>query len=199
MPRRVDGEGLKRNVEGYAQYFGGTVAVDLARGLLYKGRMFRPEMPLTKEEFLSLNPKMIGDFGTDVRNYITFKADGVIVYLCDVFIDVSLQNTIVKTPLTGLKGTVKEYVCGEDYKVTISGSLISDRQDAYPIKELRKFIELLEKEKPIKVASVYLDAFKIDTLVLESYKIPQSGSKFMNQQSFSLNFISDMDVKLEIS
>jgi len=199
--RRIGGEWLRGNLERFsAQIIVGSMA-QAAKGGLYKRNLgLRQYEPLTKEEMLAFNSD--GKInGFDVRNAIRFKSQksGKFFDLINVTVDVMRQNKIVTTSLSGLKVSVKEFIYAEDYKVIISGMLLNEKPNAYPIDDLKQFIDVLEDEGQIAVASVYLNTFGIDKLVLEKYDIPQSKNKYVNQQDFTLTFLSDNDVELEIS
>jgi hypothetical protein len=197
IPKRIDDGRLMRNLAGAAEFLAVGTSVRLAKEALYSSGL-KPANPelLTKEDLLSFGEK--GLYGQDARNTIFLVApESDIITLMSGTIDVGLRNTIVKTPLTGRKGTVKEHVCAEDYTVEISGDLVGNTQNAYPLEELRELVKLIETEGQIEIASVFLEAFDIRTCVLEWYKIPQKGAKFANTQNFTLYFLSDTPVDLK--
>jgi hypothetical protein len=200
--RRFDGTRLKENLERFGVQFGVGTGIEIGRSQHYKSNLKYAEKllekPLTKEEMLALDDSKMYDF--IIRNAIAFISKNKYnYYLTNVNINVTRQNKIVTTALTGLKNSVKEFVYAEDYKVIVSGMLLNEKPNAFPINDLRSVIKMLEDEGQIAVESIYLNAFEIDTLVLESYDIPQSGNKYVNQQDFTLTFLSDKDVELEFN
>lgn len=197
IPKNLEQRAVARNLASTADIWAIGAAVQAAKKLGYSHALqpLNPD-PVTNDEKLSMGHK--GQFGLDARNAIYFLVEGsdLLVTLIDVKINVTRKNTIVSTPLPGQKGTVKEYIKGMDYQVKINGNLINYKPNAYPIEELREFIRLVETEGQVKVSSVFLDAFGIDTLVLENYTVNQSEGKYSNVQPFVLNFLSDEDVNL---
>lgn len=138
----------------------------------------------------------VSEFGKPIRNKVILQlGDDAFIDFQSVKIDVTQQNTIVKTPLVGRTGTVKEYVKAEDHIVTLTGDLFSkmDKREAYPYEELVELLKILKEKGRVRAVSKYLEAFSIDYLVLENYQLNQSNNKYINQQHFSLKFISDLD------
>lgn len=115
-----------------------------------------------------------------------------------VLIDVSQQKQIIKTPIQGVAGTVKEYISKGDYQITIRGALVSESSVLYPTTEVQQLKEYLEAEVAIGVASRFLDdIFDIQNIVVESFGFPQKeGSQ--NQQLFEISAVSDEPIELTV-
>lgn len=105
-------------------------------------------------------------------------------------IDLTSENTIVKTPLVKIAGTVKEFIQSSDYQIFITGDLVRDSK-AYPIEALYRLKNILRTADMIQISNVKCQAFDIDQVVLVSAKFPDN--KYVNVQAFSLQFLSDFD------
>ena len=141
-----------------------------------------------------LNEK--SEFGKNIRNKVILKINAnTSIEFLNIKIDVTQQNTIVKTALTGRVGTVKEYIKAEDHTVTMTGDLVSKMafREAYPYDFLIMLLTVLKEKGRIAVVSKYLEAFGINNLVLESYQLNQSNNKYINTQHFNLKFVSDLE------
>ena len=155
-----------------------------------------------------LKPSM---FGTPVFSNLEIKpfsydtldgeniqiANGIIIDT--VIITVTQTKNIVKTPIQGRNGTVKEYVSDGDYLIEISGAIVSPDR-TYPQTEVNELIQILKAPLAIPADSLiseYLNWFDIHSIVIESYDFPQTeGTR--NQQEFRISAVSDIPVELEI-
>lgn len=122
------------------------------------------------------------------------EADGnseVILRIDTALITVSQTRNIVKTPIAGRPGTVKEYISDGDFIIDIKGAIISKYPLVYPREEVRLLIELLGLPKQIPVASEFLQLFDIDSIVVEQYDIAEKlGSR--NEVPFQIQALSDL-------
>jgi len=204
IPRRVDDGRLVGNLGRGVEYFGVGSSVLRGREMLYRLGMKTDvgyyEGVLGDDDVLSLGYRHWGCFGLEGRNEVAFKSgrDGLVMLLRDVLIDVTLQNTIVRTVLTGMRGTVKEYVSADDYRIVVSGGLVDGMRGRFPLDDMCQFVDVLEDEGEIAVGSVFLNKLGIDRVVMEGYRFPQSENRFVNEQRFSVNFLSDRGVELDI-
>ncbi len=159
--------------------------------------LLTPSEVLTLEEMLLVNKKST-PYGSADRNVIMFKFEDITAELTGAKISVTRKNTIVSTALTGRTGTVKEYIRGEDYQISITGELINtnaSKPTAYPVEQLKVLVKLLAVEDQVQISSAYLNIFDISTVVLKSCLFNQS-SKYVNTQPFKFEFLSDNDVDL---
>jgi hypothetical protein len=105
-------------------------------------------------------------------------------------ITVTQPRNIVKTPIQGRNGTVKEYISDGDFEVNIKGVIISPYPIVYPEDDVKLFIELMGLPKQIPVASKFLQMFSITDLVIENYNIAEKlGSR--NEVPFEISAVSD--------
>ena len=115
-----------------------------------------------------------------------------------VLYTVSMNKTIVKTPIQGRNGTVKEYISDGDFSVTIRGMITSESPNVYPEDEVKKLYEICSVQKEIEISSRYLnDVFGITNLVVEKYDFPQAKG-FQNVQMFSMSCVSDDPIELTV-
>ena len=115
-----------------------------------------------------------------------------------VLIDVSQQKQIIKTPIQGVSGTVKEYISMGDYQVKVRGALVDQSAQRYPQEQAQQLREFLEVEDSIAIASRFLnDIFEVHKLVIESFSFPQVEG-FQNVQLFEFSAISDDPIELTV-
>ncbi len=186
---------------------------------LVKPKLFRPGKGIesNKEDEYKVGELVQDDvertslFGTPVFSNLEIKpfsydtldgeniqiANGIIIDT--VIFTVTQTKNIVKTPIQGRNGTVKEYVSDGDYLIEISGAIVSPDR-TYPQTEVNELIQILKAPTAIPADSLiseYLNWFDIHSIVIESYDFPQTeGTR--NQQEFRISAVSDIPVELEI-
>ncbi len=179
-----------------------TTAVALAKARIYKTILHAHVNTGIADFALSLDnkPSSHSTAGSYVkRNNVVLKSYDGLTEIEFMVVDVkaSPSNTIVKTPLVGRSGTVKEYIQANDYKVTITGSVYTDSHDSFPLYELQALDKILKTEKQVMVANIFLQLLGITKLVFESGDY-YASKKHVNAFDFSLNFSSDEDYDLII-
>lgn len=106
-------------------------------------------------------------------------------------ITVSQPKIIVKTPIAGRNGTVKEYISDDDFMIEIAGAIVSPYPNVFPREEVSLLLELLSLPKQIPIACEFLQLFGIDSIVVEDKRVSQRmGSR--NEVPFSIYAISDL-------
>lgn len=138
-----------------------------------------------------VNERGLGDLGKDASqfglsvfdildfdsvSYTTLEGDFITVSalsMATVLVDVSQSKNVVKTPVSGRNGTVKEYVSDGDYIVNIKGVLVGDGIDVLPDGLKNDLIGFCKAPKPINIASPLLASHGIYTIVIDSYNFPQ--------------------------
>ena len=164
----------------------------------------KPKVYQVEEEKIQENPFLETDLsilGTPVFSRLsltdTERSDNSIV-LDTALIDLNMNKNIVTTPISGKKGTFKEFVSEGDYSITIKGVLFS-KDEGYPLKEVNRLVSICQSKKSLKASSEFLSLFKIYNLVIQSYSIGQSEKQgFLNIQPFTLNCISDEPLELSL-
>ena len=186
---------------------------------LVKPKLFRPGKGIesNKEDEYKVG-ELIQDeaertslFGTPVFSNLEIKpfsydtldgeniqiSNGIIIDT--VIFTVTQTKNIIKTPIQGRNGTVKEYVSDGDYLIEISGAIVSPDR-TYPQTEVNELIQILKAPIAIPADSLiseFLNWFDIHSIVVESYDFPQTeGTR--NQQEFRISAVSDIPVELEI-
>ena len=101
-----------------------------------------------------------------------------IVEFIDAKVRVNKSNTIVETPLTGIKGTVKEYISAQDYSIEIKASLFTGMPGYFPYDEMEALNELLDVPESLKIASKILEIYGVQDVVMESADFDQNEQKF---------------------
>jgi len=120
------------------------------------------------------------------------------VVLDTCLVTVSQNKTIIKTPIQGRNGTVKEYISDGDYAVTIRGLIASESSKAYPEKEVKNLVDACKVQQEVEIVSTFLNkVFGINDLVIESYSLPQTEG-YENMQLFELNGVSEEPAELII-
>ena len=115
---------------------------------------------------------------------------GTVIEIIDARINVTQQNTIKSTPVTGRAGTVKELIQKQDYEIVVNGNLIGER-NKFPYDALHKLEIILNEEKSFEAKSVLLEAFGIDWVVLKTVTFEQKEQKYFNTLPFTMTFESD--------
>ena len=115
-----------------------------------------------------------------------------------VLIVVDQTKNIVKTPIQGRNGTVKEYISDGDYMVNIQGMIVSPYPLVFPKEELDLLIKFCLVGEQIPVTSFFLDMFGITDIVIETYKVSEKrGSR--NEVPFEINASSDRPIEFQLN
>lgn len=145
--------------------------------------------------------------GTPVLSNLVFSGgnyeiDGKIVefqgiQLDTVIIAVSQAKRVIKTPVQGKNGTIKEYVSDGDYMVTVNGVMTTRITDKYPSDEVEAFIKLMKVPEALEFASEFVDRFGSFNLVVEDYSLPQVEG-MRNSQPFTISMVTDNTIELQL-
>lgn len=111
-------------------------------------------------------------------------------FVCEtVLVSVNQTKNIVKTPIQGKKGTVKEYIGLGDYQVNINGIIVGPN-GVYPRADVQILKVMLCCNEAITVTSWYLQMFDINSIVIDSFDINQDEGGY-SRQPFSISASSD--------
>jgi len=88
-------------------------------------------------------------------------------------VTVNQQRNIIKTPIQGRNGTVKEYISDGDYSINIKGSILGDGADKLPEKIIKDAHTLFIEPNELWLECEFLRYFGIQYCVIESYNIDQ--------------------------
>lgn len=116
-------------------------------------------------------------------------------FVCEtVLVSINQTKNIVKTPIQGKKGTVKEYIGLGDYVLTING-IITGSNGVYPRSDVQILKVLMCCNEAITVTSWYLQMFDINSIVIDSFDCNQDEGGY-SRQPFSIQASSDEDTNL---
>lgn len=136
-------------------------------------------------------------------NYI--NDEGVNVIVKDGFsldyclLTVNQTKNIITTSIQGAPGTVKEYIGLGDYQITVQGMLIerSANVPALGLAGESTLKDFLNAPIPLSISCNFLDFFKINTIVVQSYRIEQiAGSR--NAVNISMELLSEYAPELQV-
>lgn len=109
---------------------------------------------------------------------------------------ISGSKRIIQTVISGSgrRGTVKELICDDDFKITLQGMFIG--QDGYPFEDITRLNQIISKSSALEFESVISDLFGIEKVVIKSFKFPHTkGGK---NQGYKLDLVSDLDFLAEL-
>jgi hypothetical protein len=114
-------------------------------------------------------------------------------------IEVNQSKNIVKTSISGMNGTVKEYMSDGDFIINLKGVIVGEVANQRPdVFYLDKFMEYLRAPLALPVTCTFLNEFNINNVVIESYKYGQrEGAR--NIIDIEINMISDTAIVLSTS
>lgn len=114
----------------------------------------------------------------------------------------SLAKTIVETATVGKhrKGKVKEYICTEDWQITIQGLCVNlNNMDEYPSAQVQQLNRLFEKNESLEVVGNKLfSLFGITNIVLKDISFEAMQGK-EGLQKYSIKAVSDTDFYAELT
>lgn len=115
-------------------------------------------------------------------------------------ISISKQKTIVETATVGegRKGTVKEFICAEDFEIDIKGVIIG-MGGAYPAAEVKALNELFDKNEALEVKNnLFFDLFGIQKIILKNIRFDEMmGQEAL--QKYTITAVSEEDFFAELT
>ena len=199
----------------YKEYFGrGSYHIDKAgetvkaETVLYSGitRNPRPKGTIHFSKRTGQSFNKTGKYGQDIWFPIELKGTKIIggslepisipLDICTV--SVNLVSTIIRTPVTERKGTVKEIVNIDDYKFTIRGFLINNNRTV-PEDQILDLVALKESTQEKTLNGGYPELFLDETcrVVISDLEFPEVQGQNHWIRPFSLScesdFITDLD------
>ena len=112
-----------------------------------------------------------------------------------VLFTVNQSKNIIKTPIQGRNGTVKEYISDGDFDISIRGLIVSSNPNRYPKEDVNKLMKILTVQDSLEITSPFLLRLGITNIVIESYSLPESEG-FQNIQAFEINAVSDEPIEI---
>ncbi|MCB4807132.1 DUF6046 domain-containing protein [Tamlana sp. 62-3] len=99
-------------------------------------------------------------------------------------ITISSKKNIVETALIGneRKGTVKEFISNDNYKIKIEGVCIDMKNPkSYPTEQVQNIIDLVSKNIPVSISNSICELFQINEIVIKNYSFPNMQGKPFSQ------------------
>ena len=131
-----------------------------------------------------------------------FDVDSSIVQLPnEPIVSCSIQKTIVETVLAGntRKGTVKEIINTDDWRIKIMGLCIDPTKQGYPEDEVESIQQLFELNRSVKIVNYVLNTiFEIKNVVIKSLNWKEMQGKPFSQ-AYEMELVSDEDFLLTIT
>lgn len=141
-----------------------------------------------------------------------YELDGTKLQFRDLIFDTCLftvrqMKNIVKTPVQGRSGTVKEFIGNGDYMISIRG-VISGPKNIYPlngnnvnsasVNSVNDLIAMCNAPIELSVNSWYLNMLGIYSIVIESWDLPQREGNY-STQFFEIEASSDTDFIVDLN
>lgn len=124
------------------------------------------------------------------------------VFPNEPLISLSLQKTIVETATVGKerRGTVKEYICTEDYALSIKGICYDpDAPDEYPTDQVQELQRLFEINDSVEIMSnPFLLLFDVKNLAFKSIEWAEMAGQ-QGIQMYNITAVSDTDFYADLS
>jgi len=114
---------------------------------------------------------------------------------------VSQRKNIVKTPIQGRNGTVKEYISDGDWEIDIRGHIDTEKNE-YPLYDLSRLVQISKVPQQVKIQSGFLNrVYDVFYVVIEEVVFNQKEG-YVNSVPFTIKASSDYDldvVEFEVS
>lgn len=168
--------------------------------------LFNGEIP-SIDDLRTSAPKRATILGTVVFDDITFPAGTYInndgdpvnyseLVLLSVQVVVNSQKNIIETPVSGIDGTVKEYISRGDYMISISGKITQSALNAFPADEIDNFVEIENIDDSIPVDSKLLNEFfNVFNIVIKKISLSTIPGS-INEVDIMIEAVSDFDIDL---
>lgn len=117
--------------------------------------------------------------------------DGFLITNC--IIEVSRVKNIVTTEISGMDGSVKEFINNGDYSITIRGIVDSELPNKAPDIDTRILTSYLNANSSLYIVSRMLNGiYGIDRIVATGFRTSQQEG-IRNVNFFEINAVSDID------
>ena len=131
--------------------------------------------------------------------------DGIRLDTC--LLEVSVDKNIIRTPIDGRDGTVKQFINLGDYVINVQGIIIGTTEAVnggfevtdtgrVPEEEIRKLNEIFKVPQELEIVSEFLDFFDISTVVIEGGSFGQREG-FRDSVYFGFSMLSDRPIELK--
>lgn len=167
----------------------------------YVGPAFPQWWQTNKTAFVLPNLNNISEARNNGKPYfmtlmVADKKGNQTLFPNEPLVSFSLTKTIVETATIGKyrKGKVKEYICTEDWQITIQGLCVDFFQkDTYPAQQVQTLTRLFEKNESLEVIGNKLfTLLGIGNIVLKDLHFEAMQGK-ESIQKYSIKAVSDTD------
>lgn len=150
------------------------------------------------------------NFEIPAGEYTTLKGETISyegVRIDTVLFDLTQERNIVRTQLSGVNGTIKQFISDGDFVINCQGIIVgkSIAENAgfsmaaitgAPEEELRKLKKIISIPKEIEIISSFLDFFDISTVVISAPSFAEKeGSR--GEVIFGFQMYSDNPIELK--
>jgi len=125
------------------------------------------------------------------------RFDSETIRLDVVLIDISLSKEIVSTKITGLRGSVKEFITNGDYEITIRGGFFSPQPNVKPWDLINQLLKIVRTPISLTVKNRFLAAHGIENMVITNYATPQREGAY-GSYLFEISALSDTPFELKL-
>jgi hypothetical protein len=115
-----------------------------------------------------------------------------------VLISVDKTKNVIETPVQNRAGSVKEYISDGDYRINLSGALVSKERTVAPVEDAELLDRFCSLGQALEVGSTFLQIFDVLSVVVLDYTISERrGTR--NTYDFKINMVSDNPIELDLS
>jgi hypothetical protein len=130
-------------------------------------------------------------FGTPVFSNVILETpdQSLSVNLECVLITVNRPKNIVKTPVQGRDGTIKEFISNGDFMINLKGT-IAGTGNVFPFEQTSLLNSIVSRNTAMHVVSEFIRLFGVTSVVIESANFSQKQG-FQNIVLYDINMTSD--------
>lgn len=110
------------------------------------------------------------------------------------------SSTIVRTPLSERRGSVKELYNIEDYKITLKGFFIDKENRLWPEVDIEALKQIHEQGINFRISNAVTDIFlqQDDRVVMTGFELPELTGGRLHARPYIINLESDSIFTLEV-
>ncbi len=123
------------------------------------------------------------------------------LFLPYTWINISNSKRIIETPLTERRGTVKEFISMEDYKIGLKG-LVIGHNGQFPEKDIEDLRTLWERNVALEIKSILTDIFLLtpehggqDKVVITDFSLAENQG-VEHVRAFTMELKTDQEFEL---
>jgi hypothetical protein len=175
-----------------------NVPVVLPVASLIPVKLSSPDVEVRKYEASALRKSRLGTY---VYESLELKdQNGEVIYTFPDTVLIHLaenSKNIVRTPMQGKDGTVKEYIGMDDWQLRIMGMLINPTSKDYPEDLKSELTRIYERNEALRIDGSSLCTLGIHQIVFSSIKFDRKPGQ-PSSVAFTIEAYSDEPVELEI-